>query len=546
MSKTGSSENLASISISLLYPTEESRDSHERSYGLSDYTVEQLELYRLIDLKSGSLGDFFTCDCEVIEYRQETLRDAVQHPELCSMFDRLVPLITDITELRRMSGDPAFSAESYLYSITEIELYSSILRLMKETLSPISGTLESRAFKAMAEAVELLTESEYYININKRLEELTSRVREVKSVTVGVNLDSRLRAESAGVLSVNNDRFKSGQLMDKILRLDFKSDERTCIAPMTPFRREMPENQQLALTYALSGALSDVFRSSVRSWKKVIGSYVLENTDFLIRMLPEMEFITKAVASLKELEANGCPLCYPTLAGTGSMTFECRGLCNPVVVLKLEGSVVPNDFSFDGDGMFYVLTGPNRGGKSVITCAVGAAFAMAGLGLPVCAEECVIDLCDGIFTHFPQGSEDTIDKGRLGEECSRLEGIFDVITKKSLVLLDESFSSTGAYEASVIAEEVLSGFSLAGCRGIFSTHLHDLASRTALISERCSSEGGVKIDNLVAEVDGSKRSFKIIRKSPDGRSYAADIAANYGISYEKIREKLSARDVLHD
>lgn len=538
--KNTKNEKLDTSDISLLYPTDAAREASEAKEkgALSDYTAEQLELYTLIDVKGCSLGDFFTDNAEVILYRQETFRDLASHGELGHMLCRLIPLINDITELRRMGNDPAFAAESYLYSITEIELYTSVLSVMKETLLPIKDSLTSRAFKRLCEVVETLTESEYYKNINRQLEELTSRVREVKSVTIGVNLDSRLKAESAGVLSVNNDKFKSGQLIDKILRLDFKSDEMTCIAPLTPFRQDQSDNQQLALTYALSSALSDVFRSSVRSWKKVIQSYVLENTDFLIKLLPEIEFVTKSAQMMKALADKGCPLCYPTVADSGELKFEAVSLCNPVVAVKLDEPVVPNDFIFDENGMIYVLTGPNRGGKSVITCAVGCAFAMAGLGLPVCAESCTVSPADSIFTHFPQGSEDTIDKGRLGEECSRLEGIFDKVSKNSLVLLDESFSSTGAYEASVIAGEVISGFSLVGCRVIFSTHLHDLASRTAELNERCAVAGGVKIDNLVAEVDGSKRSFRILRKSPDGKSYAADIARKYGLSFDAIKEKL--------
>ncbi len=534
------SEFMDKANISLLYPdaAPEYFGADGDIAGLSDYTASQLEIDRLIELKSCSIGSFFTSDVETIKYRHETFGDTAEHPELLVMLKKLIPLITDITELRRISADPALSAESYLYSITEIELYTSVISLMKETLLPLKEKLTSRAFKGMAELTYELTESEYYKNINAQLEELTSRVREVKSVTIGVNLDSRLKAESAGVLSINNEKFKSGQLLDKILRLDFKSDEMTCIAPLTPFRKEQSENQQLALTYAMSAALSDVFRSSVRSWKKVIQSYVLENTDFLIKMLPEIEFVTKATELISTLRDKGCPTVYPEIRNVEDKAFSAKGLCNPVVAMKLDTPVVPNDFAFDENGMIYVITGPNRGGKSVITCGVGIAFAMCGLGLPVPAEECAVSPCDSIFTHFPQGSEDTIDKGRLGEECSRLEAIFDAVSEHSLILLDESFSSTGAYEASIIAGEVICGFAAAGCRAIFSTHLHDLAARVHELNARVSPKGGVMIDNLVAEVDGSKRSFKIIRKSPDGKSYAADIAKKYGLSFDLINEKV--------
>jgi DNA mismatch repair ATPase MutS len=150
----------------------------------------------------------------------------------------------------------------------------------------------------------------------------------------------------------------------------------------------------------------------------------------------------------------------------------------------------------------------------------------------------VISPVDAIFTHFPTGSEDTIDKGRLGEECARLDEIFDKVTENSLVLLDESLSSTGSFEGSYIASEVLCGFSMVGCRGIFSTHLHELAAMIDGINEKCTADGGARIDTLVAGMNNGQRSFKIARAKPDGKSHARDIANKYGISLEHILKKI--------
>lgn len=527
--------------ISLLYPDADSLRRHslgEELAHLSQQTAEQLELYYLMDLKTCDFGSFYTADPEVILYRQNTFADMIENPELSHILTKMIPLLNDITELRRMGTESAASTEAYLYSITEVELYTSLLDLLKNNLLPLAPRFKSVAFRRFAERINVLTASEYYRDLNERLTELTSRVREIKSITIGVNLDSQLRADRAGVLSMNNEPFKSGELLDKMLRLDFKSDEMTCIAPLVPFRKGQPDNQQIALANAFNGAINDVFRSSIRSWKKVIQMYVLENTDFLIRMMPEIEFVTKATELLLKLKNRGCRLCSPVIAPMAEKKFTAKALCNPIVATKLDTPVIPNDFSFDADGMIYVLTGPNRGGKSVITCAVGIAFVMAQLGLPVCADECIISPCDQIFTHFPTGSEDTIDKGRLGEECSRLGAIFETVTEDSLVLLDESLSSTGSFEGAYIASEVLQGFSMVGCRGIFSTHLHDLAASVDEINATCVPKGGVKIDNLVAAIEKGSRSFKILRARPDGKSYARDIAEKYGLSLEHILSRV--------
>ena len=534
-------EKLDTSDISLLYPDADTLRRHmlgEENARLSHITTEQLELDYLMDLKTCDFGSFYTCDPEVILYRQDTFGDMIENPELSHILLKMIPLLNDITELRRMSSDSAASTEAYLYSITEVELYTSLLDLLRDNLIPLAPKFKSTAFRRFAERINTLTGSEYYKNLNDQLKELTSRVREIKSVTIGVNFDSQLRASRAGVLSINNEYFKSGELLDKMLRLDFKNDEMTCIAPLIPFKKGQSDNQQNALANAFNGAINDVFRQSIRSWKKVIQHYVLENTDFLIRLMPEIEFVTKATELLMRLKERGCPLCHPVIKPMSEKVFDAKGLCNPIVAMKLDAPVVPNDFKFDEDGMIYVLTGPNRGGKSVITCAVGIAFVMAQLGLPVCADSCVISPCDEIFTHFPTGSADTIDKGRLGEECSRLSAIFEEVTEDSLVLCDESLSSTGSFEAAYIASEVLQGFSMARCRGIFSTHLHDLAASVDSINASCVPNGGVKIDNLVAAIEKGSRSFKILREKPDGKSYARDIAEKYGLSLDKIMTKI--------
>ena len=164
---------------------------------------------------------------------------------------------------------------------------------------------------------------------------------------------------------------------------------------------------------------------------------------------------------------------------------------------------------------------------------------MLQLGMYLPADEISISPVDGIYTHFPTGAEDTIDKGRLGEECARLGEIFDCVTPNSLVLLDESLSSTGSYEASYIAAEVLGGLAHIGCRCLFSTHLHELAAEIEELNRRSLETGGVAIDTLVAGMEGDgKRSFRILRAKPDGKSYARDIAESYGLTYENIMKRI--------
>ena len=524
--------------ISILYPTEESRFSHQDGKELPDISeavCDELGLNELFNLKNSSLTEFFTSDEEVITYRQRAFADILGIPELKETLIRANPILDDILELRRLDSANSSTGDSYLYSITEIELYVSCIDTLRDGLMPVRDKIKSEAFASLADFIFELSSSDYYKELNERLETLASRVREVKSITVGVNLDGQLRPESAGVISINSEPFKSSKILDKILKLSFRNDAFTCIAELSPFGKGQSDNKKEALMGAFNSAIEDVFRSSVKGWRAIVREYVLDNTDFLLRLVPEIEFISRASELMRELEAHeGCSICMPEIAPMKDKEFSAVGLYNPRVALAIDGPIVTNDFEFDSEARIYVLTGPNRGGKSVITVAVGAAQALAALGLPVPAKSARISLVDGIYTHFPEGADDTIDKGRLGEECARLKEIFDSVSEDSMILLDESLSSTGAYEASYIASEILTAFSAVRTRGIFSTHLHELAASVGEINERSASAGGVKIDTLVAGIEEGERSFKIHRTKPDGKSYARDIADKYGLSFENL------------
>lgn len=527
--------------ISLLYPSAESYGEHQsgvRRPNISDSVCYELGLDEIFNLKSGRLSDFFTTDESVIGYRQATFADMSRVPEIKETLAKVHPILDDIMELRRLDRDSTTAGDSYLYSITEIELYVSCLDTLAAGLGAVRERISSPAFAALADFATELVSSEYYRELNRKLEALAARVHEVRSITVGVNLDRELRPTSAGVISINSEQFKSGKVLDKILRFSFKNDAFTCIAELSPFGKGQSENRQEALIGAFNSAIEDVFHSSVRGWRNIVGEYVIDNTDFLLKLLPEIEFVTRASELVAKLSSHrGCMVVTPTLAPMAEKRFSATGLYNPRVALAIDEEIVTNDIAFDERAGIYVLTGPNRGGKSVITVAMGASQALCQLGLPVPAASAVISPVDGIFTHFPEGADDTIDKGRLGEECQRLKEIFDEVTGDSMILLDESLSSTGAYEASYIASEILTGFAVVGCRGIFSTHLHELAARVPEINERSLAEGGVQIDTLVAGIEEGRRSFKIYRMKPDGKSYARDIADKYGLSFDSLVER---------
>ena len=312
--------------ISLLYPNERSMEYHQDRRNLpeiSEEVCDELGLNEIFGLRNSSLTDFFTMDTEVIEYRQQTIRDMMNIPEIKKTLAEVHPILDDIRQLRILDNEDANVGDSYLYSITEIELYVSCIDTLKEGFVPVRDKIKSRAFGEMCDFIVELSESDYYIELTKKLEDLSSRVREVRSVTIGVNLDRQLRPESAGVISIHSEQFKSGKMLDKILRMSFKNDAFTSIAELTPVKKGQSENRKEALMAAFNNAIDEVFKGSVKGWRNIVGGYVLDNTDFLLKLLPEIEFVSRATDLMNRLsEHPGCNVCMPTVCPIGDKVFE--------------------------------------------------------------------------------------------------------------------------------------------------------------------------------------------------------------------------------
>jgi DNA mismatch repair ATPase MutS len=178
---------------------------------------------------------------------------------------------------------------------------------------------------------------------------------------------------------------------------------------------------------------------------------------------------------------------------------------------------------------------------------------MAQIGLYVPAAKAKLSPVDMIYTHFPSEEKPDSNLGRLGEESKRLEEIFKKATRYSLVLLNESLSSTSAGESLYIAKDIVCALKLLGVRAVFATHLHDLAldldffnknklgdSRViSLVSGVYNVEDTIKNNNEIAI-----RTYKIIPGPPLGNSYARDIASRFGISLDNLVKTLKERDVV--
>ena len=127
------------------------------------------------------------------------------------------------------------------------------------------------------------------------------------------------------------------------------------------------------------------------------------------------------------------------------------------------------------------------------------------------------------------------------------EAAFAQGTRYSLILLNESLASTNPGESLYIAQDIVRILRRLGARAIFATHMHELAADVAALNASTAGDSGIV--SLVASRteagdDGLRCSYKITPGPPLGRSYAREIAAQYGISYDQLTTLLRQRGVL--
>jgi DNA mismatch repair protein MutS len=120
--------------------------------------------------------------------------------------------------------------------------------------------------------------------------------------------------------------------------------------------------------------------------------------------------------------------------------------------------------------------------------------------------------------------------------------LFHKASQRSLILLNESLSSTSPGEGVYLARDILRAFRYLGVRAVFATHMHELAD-VAEINQH--SEGSSLLASLVSVTKESgaehQRTYRIERTASKGISYASDVARKYAISYEQLLEILENR-----
>ncbi len=246
----------------------------------------------------------------------------------------------------------------------------------------------------------------------------------------------------------------------------------------------------------------------------------------------EVQFYLAWLEHCERLGAAGLRFCYPAVSAGGEAVAVEDGF-DVALATKLHARgdpVVPNGFVLRGPERILVVTGPNQGGKTTFARMVAQLHYLGGLGVPVPARRARLLLPDRVFTHFEREEDIRTLRGKLDDELVRIREILEQASGDSLVVLNETFASTTLADARFLGTEILRRLTELGCVAVWVTFVDELASL---------NEATVSMVATVAPDDPAKRTFRLVRQPADGRAYAWSLADSYGLSYERLRERVA-------
>lgn len=245
----------------------------------------------------------------------------------------------------------------------------------------------------------------------------------------------------------------------------------------------------------------------------------------------ELRFYLSFLEFVDHLTGDGLTFCLP-MPTERFEEIAVRGGYDLALAVARRGtgeSVVPNDFGLSGDERVLVVTGPNQGGKSTFARMVGQLAYLAALGCPVPAVSATLPLVDRLSTHFERSEGATDSAGKLHDELTEVHGALRACTDRSLIILNETFSSTTTADALQIGDAVVRRIIERGAVAGYVTFLDELAQPHPAIVSMVAGVGD----------DPTTRTFRIMRRPADGKAHAAAIADLFGLGYAAIAERIA-------
>ncbi len=460
---------------------------------------------------------------ELIFYRQQVGKD-LESEELCTVIRSFCRKLQESRKIYNLSLESKGEVASATYHLQAATLYWQALLALEEELKTIS--YESQGMKELAAYIagEVFIQREQ--GFADALEQANRFFSEL-SFTLSMDPDKIVVTEYKESNKTEEKQEPLKNYFEELAKLlgqepEAANNSMVDIFP-DPLRISYLEN---VLVGVLKKSKPQVFQK-IREFKE---QYPVFYSKVLLQFEEEVQFYLSFQKFKIKTRGMGYPMCTPELNGQ----FKGQSMYDLALVWKQadnDYTVVSNNFSMKDTPSFFVVTGPNQGGKTTFARSMGQAVYFTLMGLSANAEGFSMPMLKGISTHFE--AEETLqsNSGKLKEEINRLIPMMSRIqNRKHFVILNELFTTATTHDALQMGRKVMESFLERECYGIYVTHIQELAEETE------------HIISLVAQLEPgeeTKRTYRMLPMKAQGYGYSDALVKKFHLEYEDIVRRLS-------
>jgi len=493
-----------------------------------DYIVEKI----LEEAKGYKTYPYFYTlpgTADIIRYRQQICKD-MESEEVCMILQHFCRGLAESRKIYNHSLESEGEVPSATYHLQAATLYREAMLQLREELGTVVQKLSSEGLQAFYGYIKDELTGQEENGFTEALERANSFFSELK-FTLSMDPDKLIVSEEKDAAKKRGKKEKAPvqNYFEELAKLLGVEAQEQHLAMKNIF----PEPLKIStLEHVIVGILKKskpkVFEEIKAFKKKFPEIYPKTVLDFE----EEIQFYLCFQRFRKRTLGMGYPMGVAELSENGE--FSGREVYDIALVWKQELNdyeVISNNFSMKNHPCFFVVTGPNQGGKTTFARSVVQAVYFSLMGLPVNAESICLPLFSGISTHFE--AEETLqsNSGKLKEEINRLIPMMRKDSNRnSFVVLNELFTTATTHDAMIMGRKVMKSFLERECYGIYVTHIQELA------------EEADNIISLVAQLEPgeeSKRSFRMLPMKARGYGYSDALVKKFHLEYDEIIRRLS-------
>lgn len=460
-------------------------------------------------------------DRGIIEYRQDVIRE-LESKELRSLIVKFVKTIDDIEGVVRTVHNSIESTikwqDNYIVRgelLESTERYSQAVASLSSALSGME--LRSEGLRNFAEYLK-----EYLSS--KAFTEMCERAKTLREELSSVEYCMHIKIPTIRVRQYEGQDDQAKDLLEVFSKFRQEDNQE--------YRRSNPdEAQDLRMEATVLNMVAVLFKKTFSKLDAFCRKYYTFSDETILRFSKEIQFYIMWLDLIEPLRQNGLKFCYPKLRNDAGHIFSRESFDIALAFMRNSGEgIVTNDLEMTSPERILVLTGPNQGGKTTFARAFGQMHHLAAIGLCVPGRDAELYLFDNILTHFEREEDLTTLNGMLQDDLVRLKELLEKATNESIVIINEIFGSTTYMDALSLGKRMMTALEKLDAPALVVTFLDELATH---------GPKTVSMMSTVDEDDPARRTFKIVRKPPDGLAYAIYLAKKHGVTYDQVIGRLA-------